>query len=499
MNETRLGDKAVNKKLISVMIRCKILLLLVIQSVLFANCQNQGNDEKIYRPVNILFITADDLNYNSVGSYGNTLDQITPNIDRLAKNGIRFTNAFVNIAVCQPSRQSIMTGRYPHNNGAPAFNPIDKDVVTLQEQLHKAGYLNGILGKEIHLRPTKKYFWDYFITEGDLASGLGIGRDPELYFDYALEFFNKSKQEGKPFFLMANSHDPHRPFAGSDQEKNSWGEDLPVFTREILPDEVTVPAFLPDLPEVRLEIAEYYTSVYRLDQTVGAIMDALKKSGQEDNTLVMFISDNGMALPFAKSNCYLNSNKTPWIVSWPGEIDAGKVDSTHFISGIDFMPTILHALHLPEVAEMDGTSFLPVLKGKVQKNRKAVFTEYHKTFAGIDYSMRCVQAENFGYIANFWSDGNHQIRGDAASGRTFSAMKEAADTDSLVSDRLNMYIYRVPEELYDFKADPDGLINLIDLPEYQEKVQEMKKLILQEMKRTRDPISDEFVNRFMDN
>ena len=480
------------------MINNKTFTFLVISILVFSGCNDPEKGGEIYRPVNILLITADDLNYNSVGCYGNTLDQITPNIDKLAQSGIRFTNAFVNIAVCQPSRQSIMTGRYPHNNGAPAFNPIDKNVATLQEELHKAGYLNGILGKEIHLKPTDKFFWDYYITEGDLASGLGIGRDPELYFDYATEFFNKSKREGKPFFLMANSHDPHRPFVGSDQEKELWGEDLPLFTRKFLPEEVIVPDFLPDLPEVRLEISEYYSSVYRLDQTVGAIMDALKKSGQEDNTLVMFISDNGMALPFAKSNCYLNSNKTPWIVSWPGEIEGGKVDTTHFISGIDFMPTILHALHLPGVDQMDGTSFLPVLKGKIQKNRNAVFTEFHKIFADIDYSMRCVQAENFGYIVNFWSDGTHQIKGDATSGRTYSAMKEAADMDSLISDRLNMYQYRVPEELYDFNADPDGLVNLIDAPEYQEKIQEMKKLILKEMKRTQDPISDQFVMRFMD-
>ncbi|WP_332914134.1 sulfatase-like hydrolase/transferase [Algoriphagus boritolerans] len=145
-------------------------------------------------------ITADDLNYNSLGCYGNTLNQITPNIDKLAESGILFTNAFVNIAVCQPSRQSILTGRYPHNNGAPAFNPIARDVVTLQEVLEKAGYLNGILGKEIHLKPTEKFRWDYYITEEDLASGLGIGREPELYFEFSTEFFNKAKMEGKPFF-----------------------------------------------------------------------------------------------------------------------------------------------------------------------------------------------------------------------------------------------------------------------------------------------------------
>nr|MBI1229983.1 sulfatase-like hydrolase/transferase [Cytophagales bacterium] len=481
------------------MVKIIISIPLMIGILLVTRCADPGKDKEIYRPVNVLLITADDLNYNSVGCYGNTLDQITPNIDRLAQSGIRFTNAFVNIAVCQPSRQSIMTGRYPHNNGAPAFNPIAEDVTTLQEQLHRAGYLNGILGKEIHLKPTKKFFWDYFITEGDLASGKGIGRDPELYFEYASEFFAKSKQEGKPFFLMANSHDPHRPFAGSDQEKNLWGEDLPLFTRKFLPEEVTVPAFLPDIPEVRREIAEYYTSVYRLDQTVGALMEALSQSGHADNTIVMFLSDNGMALPFAKANCYLNSNKTPWIVRWPGKIEEGRVDSTHFISGIDFMPTILHALHLPEVEAMDGASFLPLLTGRRQKERNTVFTEFHKTFAGIDYSMRCVQAENFGYIVNFWSDGTHQMKGDATSGRSFSAMKDAAIADSLVSERLAMYVYRVPEELYDFKSDPEGLVNLIGVPAYHEKIRELKSLLLKEMKRTKDPIYNEFSERFVEN
>lgn len=479
------------------MFKIKIYINLIIGILLFGRCTDPGKNTESYRPVNVLLITADDLNYNSLGCYGNTIDQISPNIDRLAQSGIRFTNGYVNIAVCQPSRQSFLTGRYPHNNGAPGFDPIDWSVVTLTEQLNKAGYLNGILGKEIHLKPTEKFFWDYYIREEDLTSGLGHGRNPDLFFKFSLEFFNKSKKEGKPFFLMANSHDPHRPFAGSDQEKATWGEDSPVFTRKISPEKVTVPSFLPDLPDIRTEIAEYYTSVYRLDQTVGAILDALKKSGQEDNTLIMFISDNGMAFPFAKSNCYLNSNKTPWIVSWPGVIAGGKVDSTHFISGIDFMPTILHALHLPEVPDMDGTSFLPLIHGKLQKNRQAVFTEFHRIFAGIDYSMRSVQEGNFGYIVNFWSDGNHQIKGDATSGRTFSAMKKAAASDISVADRLDMYVYRVPEELYDFNSDPDGLNNLIDNPLYQEKIRHLKSLLIKEMKRTRDPIQNEFVNGFM--
>ncbi|MFO7824363.1 MAG: sulfatase [Cyclobacterium sp.] len=472
-------------------------LLLLLIWVIFSCGSAPEKKEAGYHPTNVLLITADDLNYNSVGVYGCTVSDITPNLDNLAGEGMRFTNAFVNIAVCQPSRQSIMTGRYPHTNGALAFDPIDEAVPTLQEQLTRAGYLNGILGKEIHLKPTEKFSWDYYVREGDLSSGLGIGRDPDLYYQHAMAFFNKSRKEDKPFFLMANSHDPHRPFAGSEQEKRLWGDDLPVVTRTIQPEEVTVPEFLPDLPEIRREIAEYYTSVYRLDQTVGALMQALDDSGMAENTMVMFISDNGMALPFAKSNCYLNSNKTPWIVSWPGEIPGGKVDSTHFISGIDFMPTILHALHLPVVPDMDGTSFLPVLKGKTQKNRTRVFTEFHRIFAGIDYSMRCVQEGDYGYIVNFWSDGEHQIRGDAASGRTYAAMKEAAAEDAAVAERLQMYDYRVPEELYDFAKDPDGLNNLMDDPAYQEIAAKLKDQLLREMKRTNDHLAGDFEEGFL--
>jgi len=339
--------------------RSSVIISTIVLIGLLPGCNSPGNKPGTYESLNVLLITADDLNYNSVGAYGCTIPGITPNIDELAEQGMRFTNAYVNISVCQPCRQSIMTGRYPHRNGALGFDPINQDVPTLQEQLNFVGYLNGIIGKEKHLMPMDKFCWDFCIREEDVASGMGIGRDPDLYYQYTAEFLSKAKKEGKPFFLMANSHDPHRPFAGSDQERKQWGEDLPIFSRQILPEHVTVPGFLFDLPEVRMEVAEYYTSVYRCDETVGAILMALDESGFGDNTIVMFISDNGMSVPFSKANCYLNSNKTPWIIRWPGQITPGSVDSIHFISGIDYMPTILHALHLSKVPDMDGYSLVP--------------------------------------------------------------------------------------------------------------------------------------------
>ncbi|MHC4558273.1 MAG: sulfatase-like hydrolase/transferase, partial [Planctomycetota bacterium] len=268
-----------------------------------------GADEQKKRP-NILLITADDMNWDAPGCFGGRTPDITPNIDRLAHEGMRFEYAHITIAVCQPSRSVIMTGRYPHRNGAEGFEPIDINVPTLQEQLHQTGYLNGILGKVTHLAPREKFKWDMVSDFKEL----GCGRNPELYYQYARRFFQEAASQDRPFFLMANSHDPHRPFHGSAQEQKKFAKvlkDIPAPSRVYKDKEIEVPGFLPELPNVRKEIAQYYSSVRRCDDTVGAVIQALRESGQAENTLIMFLSDNGMALPFAKTNCYLHSTRTP--------------------------------------------------------------------------------------------------------------------------------------------------------------------------------------------
>jgi len=220
-------------------------------SALIASGQLQAfaaNEQK-KRP-NILLITADDMNWNAPGCFGGQTPDITPNIDRLASEGVRFEHAHVTIAVCQPSRSVLMTGRYPHRNGAEGFQPIDTNVPTLQERLHKAGYIQGILGKVKHLAPPEKYEWDMIEDIQDLGSG----RNPELYYKYAMDFFQQAAGQKKSFFLMANSHDPHRPFHGSEQEQKKFAKtlkDIPVPSRVYKGDEIEVPGFLPDLPARR--------------------------------------------------------------------------------------------------------------------------------------------------------------------------------------------------------------------------------------------------------
>ncbi|MBI4876687.1 MAG: sulfatase [Acidobacteria bacterium] len=445
---------------------------------------------------NVLLITADDMNWDAPGCFGNPMPNVTPNIDRLASQGMRFEHAHVTVAVCQPCRSALMTGRYPHRNGAEGFQPIREDVPTLQEQLRGAGYLNGILSKTEHLAPQSKFCWDYF----EPAATLGAGRDPSLYHRHTAEFLKRARSAGKPFFLMANASDPHRPFAGSDQEaagqtkKKRADKPQPV-RRTLRPGEVRVPGFLPDIPEVRREVAEYYTSVYRCDETVGEVLRALRESGLEQNTLVMFLSDNGMSFPYSKTNCYRDSTRTPWIVRWPGRVKPSVVEGRHMISGIDFMPTVLEVAGLPAVEGMDGRSFVPVLEGRGQAGREQVVTVFHETSGRQRFEMRALETPRFGYIYNGWSDGKRIFRNESQNGRTFAAMREAAQTDPGIAARVEFFVKRVPEEFYDYQADPHALRNLIQTPQHQAEIGRMRRALLDWMRKTADPVAGAFQER----
>ena len=203
---------------------------------------------------------------------------------------------------------------------------------------------------------------------------LGNGRDPKLYGEHAREFFAAAKEAGKPFFLMANAQDPHRPFARSNQQRaQDKRRKFPGVRRAYKPAEVNVPKFLPDIPDVRLEISEYYTSVHRCDEVVGSLLNALDDAGQRENTIVIFLSDHGMALPFAKTNCYFHSTRTPLLIRWPNVVKPGQTDETHFVSTIDLAPTILAALQLEAIEDVDGRSFMPLLRGEKQDKPRLRF------------------------------------------------------------------------------------------------------------------------------
>ncbi|QTN32621.1 sulfatase [Akkermansiaceae bacterium] len=431
---------------------------------------------------NILFITADDMNRDSVGAFGCTIEGITPNIDKLAAEGTAFDRGFVNIAICMPCRAVWMTGRYPHRSGALGFDRIKPDVPSLPEALKQGGYYNALFGKEIHVVPSRHAAFDLIRTERELRSG----RDPQAYAAAMRDAIGAAKEAGKPFFIMANAHDPHRPFSGS---KGDY-KDVPEASRRITPDEVVVPGFLPDLPDIRTELADYFTSVRRADDVVGAILAELDKAGLTGNTLVIFLSDHGMPLPFAKTNCYLASTATPWIVRWPGHAEPGARDGDHFVSGIDIAPTFLAAAGLENLAGADGSSILPILEGKAQPERNKAFTSINAPYSGKPFPMRAVNDGESLYIWNGWADGKAYFQNESMSGLTYKAMKAAAKSDPAIAARVKLYDNRVPQELYDLRTDPDCLRNLIG--ESSEKAASLTKALQQQMKATNDPQLENF-------
>lgn len=436
---------------------------------------------------NVLLFTADDLHAESLGVYNGRPENLTPNLNAFARQSLRFEHAHVNAAICAPCRAIIATGRYSHRSGAMGFMPAREDVPDIVTTLKAAGYHTGILGKVSHSTPKKSMIWDYKFDQPDL----GNGRDPNLYYQRAQTFFKECQEQNKPFYFMVNSHDPHRPYCNPN--KLLKGAAMPSQIYE--PEEVTVPGFLPDLPGVREELATYLNSTRRLDDTFGKVMQALEESGQADNTLVLFITDNGIAVPFAKCNAWFHSTHSPLLVRWPGKVKPGTTDNEHFVSVVDFFPTFLEATGAKDPGGLDGRSFLPILKGEKQAGREYVFTQIDSKAGGAAVPMRCVQNDQYGYIFNPFSDGKTHWYRNNNEGKSMAAMNLAAQTNPEIQARVDLFRYRVLEEFYDLKKDPNCLHNLIDDPDQAAHIQELQGQLVAQMKKTDDPMLEAFLNR----
>ncbi len=462
----------------------KLLYHLVLIAIAVVPTTGRGAEPE--SRLNVLLFTADDLHAESVGVFAGRPEGLTPNLDRFARQGLRFDRAHVNVAICAPCRAVIATGLYSHRSGALGFikaNDGTPDVVTTFQE---AGYRAGILGKYGHSTPVRSMKWDYAFDQKDL----GNGRNPEIYYQRSRTFFQQCKDENQPFYFMVNSHDPHRPYCNPD--KLTAGAAMP--SKVYQPEEVTVPRFLPDLPGVRAELAHYLNSTRRLDDTFGRVMQALDESGFAENTLVVFLSDNGIAVPFAKCNVWFHSSRTPLLVRWPGVVKPGTENRSDFVSVVDLFPTFLSATGVQGPAELDGHSFLPLLKGESQAGRDRVFTQIDMKAGGDAVPMRCVQNAKYGYIYNPFSDGRHVYRNNN-EGLCMKAMNAAARQDADIAARIQLFRYRVPEEFYDLEKDPDCLHNLIDSPEHADKVAAMRGELQAWMSATHDPMLTALQNR----
>jgi arylsulfatase A-like enzyme len=435
-------------------------------------------------PPNILFLLSDDHSYPYLSTYANS-NVRTPNLDRLAGEGIKFHRFFTAAPQCVPSRASLMTGRSPVAARMTRFSsPLPKDEITFPEILREqAGYFTGICGRSYHLdgnarsNPVigellKQHNMRTFSERVDYLNTCG---DAEVANQ--VKIFLDKVPEGKPFFLWANFSDPHHPWNANAKFRPD-------------PSTLKLPAHWPDLPGVRKELADYCAEINHLDQTIAGIIALLEERKLLDDTLLVFCGDNGAALPHGKGSLYDPGSNVPFFVRWPGSITANR-ESSALISGEDLAPTILEAAGLKPHERMSGKSFLPLLKGETFEPRKYIFVErgphgsapvtVNMTNSGYDLS-RAVRSDRYKFIYNCtpWIPYSPV---DSAGGSAWKQMQEAHNSGKLESNLDSTYFTkpRPVYELYDLEADPSELHNLSGKPELAEIETEMRRAMAEKM------------------
>ena len=427
---------------------------------------------------NIILIIADDMGRDDCGAYGHPSIR-TPNIDKLAREGMRFDRAFVMASSCSPSRSSILTGRYPHNTGAEELHqPLPPEQVTFAEKLKAAGYWTAAAGKW-HLGVAAKSRFDLVREVGTSGFQLPTGRadraQPAAVSQSGCDQWVpvlRDRPRDRPFFLWLAAVDPHRDY----QEG--------AIPRPHRPEDAVVPPYLPDVPEVRKDLALYYDEIARLDSYVGAVMAELERQGEAGNTLVLFLSDNGRPFPRCKTTLYDSGIQTPWIVRWPGHVEPGS-RCVRLVSTIDIAPTVLRLAGLEPGPTIQGKDLAPLWKDPNAKVHDLIFAE--RNWHDFTARGRAVRSERFKYIRNDDSTMPLTPPADAVRSPTFQAMRRLRDQGRLTSAEQACFVHPRPaEELYDVEADPHELHNLAGDPKFATVLAEMQRALAQWQRQTED-------------
>lgn len=425
---------------------------------------------------NILFVIADDWSHPHAGAYGDGT-VATPAFDRIAREGVLFRRAFTAAPSCTPSRAAILTGLPPHRlaEGGNLWGFLPSRFMVFPDLLEKAGYAVGHTGKG----------WG----PGRFEAG-GRTRNPAGPRFASFQDFLAQRKDGQPFYFWYGSTDPHRPYdAGSGAKAGLRRES------------VKVPAFLPDTPEVRDDILDYYFEVQRFDRQLAALLEELERRKELDNTLVVVTSDNGMPFPRAKANLYDAGTHMPLAIRWPQGAKAGFV-AEPFVSLLDLAPTFLEAAGILISSELPGRSLLPILAGKTETGaRDRVFTERERHAnvrrGDLSYPARAIRTAEFLYIRNYRPD-----RWPAGDPERYFAVGSFGDIDggpskSLLLDRredaaIRKYFAlatakRPADELYDLRRDPDQLANVAADPAYAKALARLRVELASWQRATGDP------------
>ena len=382
---------------------------------------------------NIVYIMADDCTFHELGCYGGQAH--TPNIDRLATEGLLFERCFQTAPMCSPTRHNIYTGLYPVKSGAyPNHTFVKKGVKSLSHYLKPLGYRVALSGKT-HVAPRSVFDFEY--------SGK---KNPD--FKVIETLMQESKENGTPFCLLACSNEPHAPWDRGDASRYP-------------PGKVKLPPYLFDTPEMRGSFSKYLAEITYYDWQVGEILALLKKHGLEKNTLVIVTSEQGNQFPFAKWTCYDAGLQSAMIARWPGKITAGS-KTPAMVEFVDLCPTFVEAAGGKVPEGLDGKSFLSVLEGKASDHKEHVYglMTTRGIINGSDhYGIRSVRSKTHKLIVNLTPE--VEFRNIQMKSPSFQSWeKRAAKGDQRAAYLVNRYKNRPAIELYDVVKDPLELKNI---------------------------------------
>jgi len=413
---------------------------------------------------NIIFIIGDDISWNDLGCYGHPTIH-TPNVDKLAENGIRFTNTFLTASSCSPSRCSIISGRYPHNTGAAELHThLADNQLPFPQLLKENGYYCAQGGKW-HMGPHPRSAFDKVVDKWDGKEDPGA---EGMWLPLLQE-----RPKDKPFFMWFASIDAHR----------IW--DDKIFLDRFNPDDVPVPKYLVDAEPTRADLAKYYDEIQRLDYHVGEIKKELEKQGVLDNTIIIFTADNGRPFPRCKTRVYDSGMKTPFVIQWPNGIrQAGSVCQS-LVSVIDLAPTLLELAHIKVPENFQGKSFAPLLKNPGEKFRTVVFSEHN--WHDHEALERMARTEKYLYVLNERPQFPNCGPADSNNSDSQKDLSARAQAGTLTPEQKDIFLTPRPqEELFDVTTDPEQFINIAENPDYAEALQVMRNLLQQWRDETAD-------------
>ncbi len=450
---------------------------------------------------NLVLIVSDDHGREALGCYGNPAVK-TPHLDALAADGTRFTQAFCTTASCSPSRSVLLSGQHNHRNGMYGLQHDDHHfqsfagVRGLPVRLAAAGYRTARIGK-FHVAPEAAYAFQTVLSAGAANDPATIGRSPVEMAEQARAVI-EAKDE-RPFFLYFASDDPHRanavlpdgkPTFDTWPQPNRFGnrpEGYPgIDPQRFRPEDVRVPAWLPDTPACRAELAEYYQAIARLDQGIGRLIALLKAAGKYESTLIVYLSDNGAAFPGAKTTLYEPGIRLPLLVRAPGRTRPGAVQEA-MVTWADITPTLLDVAGVPAAAgECDGRSFRAGLDGAALPGWDEVYASHTLHEVTMYYPMRAVRTRRHKLIVNLAHELTYPSALDLIKSPTWISATEQGN-GMLGRRPVGLFLHRPKLELYDLEEDPDEVRNLAEEPARQTLKAELLAKVKAFQAATKDP------------